>query len=156
MTPDSLQGEPVEINHARPLTVLIAEDDPNDILFLRRAFAKSGLRVLLHEVTDGEEAKAYLEGAPPFEDRAKHPLPDVMLLDLRLPRFSGLELLEWLSHQSGLNEIPAVVLTGSAAPKDIERAYALGAQSCLVKQPDLSLWIPLVRTLQQYAPPGVS
>ena len=156
MTPHSPPGEPIEINHARPLTVLIAEDDPNDILFLRRAFAKSGLRALLHEVVDGEEAKAYLEGAPPFDDRAANPLPDVLLLDLGLPRFSGLELLEWLRNQPGLSQIPTVVLTGSAAPKEIERAYSLGAQSCLVKQPDLSLWVPLVRTLERYAPPSVS
>ena len=152
MAPNNSQGEPVPISQIARLTVLIVEDDANDLLFLQGAFERSGLNADVHSVGDGEEAKDYLLANKPFDDRRAHPVPHVILLDLRLPRLSGFELLEWLGTRPELRRLAAVVLTGSAAPHEIERAFALGAQSCLLKQPDFGALIPLVRSLQQYAP----
>ena len=109
-----------------PRPILIAEDDPNDAFMLRRAFDRAGIANPLVFVADGVEAVDYLSGRGP-DDGAAGPPPAVMLLDLKMPRRSGFEVLEWLRAQPGLGTLPVVVLTGSNEPKDIARAYELGA-----------------------------
>ncbi len=117
-----------------PFTVLLVEDDKNDALLLERAFHRAKLTSLLRVVTDAEQAMAYLERKPPFKDPIEHPLPSLILLDLNLPRTSGLQLLEWLRNQGGLlKDLPVIVLTSSRDTDDIDQAYRLGANSYMAK-----------------------
>lgn len=123
--------------------VLLVEDDPDDVVFMTQAFTNCGLGGELQVVRDGEEALDYLEGHAGYADRLCHPLPAFILLDLKLPRKSGLEVLLWLRRQPGLKRIPVIVLTSSTQPRDIDCAYDLGANSYLVKPVD---WADLQKT----------
>jgi len=114
-------------------TVLLVEDDPNDRLMTERAFQKLGDLILLHTVNDGEEAIAYLSGKGQYQDRALHPCPGLVLLDLKLPRTSGFEVLGWLRDHPDSCRVPVTVLTSSEQMSDIQRAYSLGAVSYMVK-----------------------
>ena len=87
-------------------TVLLVEDDPNDVFLVERAVRKAGVRATLQVVGDGDKAVAYLGGQGPYTDRERHPLPVLVLLDLKLPRRSGLEVLTWLRQQPGLKRLP--------------------------------------------------
>jgi CheY-like chemotaxis protein len=101
--------------------------------------------------THGEEAVDYLAGGGGFEDRGKHPFPALMLLDLQLPRRSGHEVLEWLrAQEEGLRRLPVVVLSSSKEPRDINRAYELGANSYLVKPVSFDALLELVQLLERY------
>jgi CheY-like chemotaxis protein len=131
-------------------TMLLVEDDPNDILLIHRAFAKASLVNPLKIVRDGEEALSYLAGTGDFADRGRYPLPSLILLDLKLPRKSGLEVLEWVRRQPGLKHIPVIVLTSSKESSDISRAYALGANSYLVKPVGFEGLLELVKTIGMY------
>ncbi len=112
---------------------LLVEDDPDHVLLIQRAFAKAGLVNPLRIVRDGEEAIDYLAGHGDFADRSRHPLPSLVLLDIKLPKRSGLEVLQWLRGQAAFRMTPVVMLTSSADSDDIARAYALGVSSYLVK-----------------------
>jgi CheY-like chemotaxis protein len=114
-------------------TVLVVEDNANDVLLLQRAMRKAQWVNAVQVVVDGDAAVAYLAGDAPYDDRARHPLPGLMLLDLKLPRRSGLEVLAWLRAQPGLLSLPVVVLTSSREHKDVHQAYQLGANSYFVK-----------------------
>ena len=114
-------------------TVLVADDDQNDVFFLRRAFDKAGLPYPVHDVRDGQEAIDYLSGCNDFKDRSQFPLPALLLLDLKMPRVSGFDVLRWLETRQELRDLPVVVLSSSNQPSDIEKAQALGADDYLVK-----------------------
>lgn len=117
----------------QPPTVLVVEDDPTDTLMIRRAFAKAAVHAQLQMVDHGEAAVDYLAGAGQFADRNRFPLPVMMLLDLKLPRLSGLEVLAWLRQQPGLKRLPVVVLTSSRETHDLKGAYECGVNSYLLK-----------------------
>ena len=131
-------------------TILLAEDDENDVMLIRRAFNKSHVVNPIACVSNGEEAVAYLAGEGQYADRIRHPLPFMMLLDLKLPRLSGHEVLKWLRSQQGLRRLPVVVLTSSREPADINRAYELGANSYLVKPVVFEEFAALLKQLQVY------
>ena len=131
-------------------SILIVEDDANDILLLRRAFNKAGLVNPVHVATDGDMAVDYLQGNGVYQDRAKHPLPVLILLDLKLPRRSGHEVLSWLRTQPGLRRIPVVILTSSRESKDLDRAYDEGANSYLIKPADPCDLLEMVKQLNLY------
>jgi CheY-like chemotaxis protein len=115
-------------------TILLVEDDSNDVLLLQRAFRRAGLTHALQVVSDGDQAVSYLGGEGDYSDRAKHPLPALILLDLKLPRRSGLEVLEWLRGQPAeIKGLPVIVLTSSRLSEDVDRAYGLGANSYMAK-----------------------
>ena len=135
---------------AREGVILLAEDDPNDVLLIQRAFQRSLVANPLQVVRDGEEALAYLSGQGLFADRERHPLPVLMLMDLKMPRKSGLEVLEWVRRQPGLKRLPIVVLTYSNQNPDINRAYELGANSYLVKPAGFDSLLELVKNLDMY------
>jgi DNA-binding response OmpR family regulator len=135
---------------AKSSTILLVEDDPNDVLLVKRAFRKANVANPLQVVSDGEAAVAYLAGQGNFTDRARFPLPAVVLLDLKLPRKSGLEVLVWLREQADLKRLPVVVLTSSSEAGDVNRAYELGANSYLVKPVAFENLLNLVKALHQY------
>jgi CheY-like chemotaxis protein len=114
--------------------MLIAEDREADIQLLKLAFSRAKSQARLHFVRDGQEAIHYLNGEGQFADRAQHPIPAMLLLDLNMPIIDGFSVLEWLrSRKDSLSRLPVVVFTSSAEPKDINRSYDLGANSYLVK-----------------------
>ena len=131
-------------------TVLLAEDDPDDVLLTHIAFEKARLANPLQVVRDGEEAIAYLQGEGRFGDRQKYPLPILLLLDLRMPRVSGFQVLEWLRDHPQLNRMPVAVMTSSDHDPHIKRAYDLGADSYLIKPPDAEALLALVQRLHAY------
>ena len=135
---------------AKRLPVLLVEDDPNDQILIRRAFAKAQLPNAVHLVEDGDAAVAYLAGEGSYADRQAHPLPGLVLLDLKLPRRSGLEVLGWLRAQPVLGRIPVVILTSSRQRDDIDRAYDLHANSYVVKPVDLPALSEVVRSAAIY------
>lgn len=130
--------------------ILLVEDNPHDVLMTRRAFRKAGLDVPLFAVDDGEAAVAYLAGADPYADRNAHPWPALVLLDLKLPRLSGIEVLRWMRAERRLDGLPVVVLTSSTEDEDIVEAYRAGANSYLGKPVAFDELTALMRTLHLY------
>lgn len=128
-------------------SILLVEDDHNDVLLIKRAFQKVNIANPIIVVNDGEQAISYLAGREPYVDRA---LPILVLLDLKLPRKSGHEVLEWLRGQSNLKRLPVVVLTASSESSDVNRAYDLGANSYLVKPVTFDALVEMVKTLNLY------
>ena len=113
--------------------ILVAEDDPTDAYFFQRAFKRAGLPVTLHFVRDGQEVIDYLQGEGQCADRTAHPLPQLVLLDLNMPRLDGFQVLEWMRQQPGFSSLQVVIFSSSGEPRDINRAYGLGANWYLVK-----------------------
>ncbi len=130
-------------------TLLWVEDDPNDILLGERALIKAGF-AKPQLVRDGEEAIGYLQGGGQFADRGRFPLPSLVLLDLKLPKKSGFEVLRWLRGVEGLKRTPVVVLTSSQEQHDIDRAYDCGANAYLVKPVENRTFSDAVRVLYQF------
>lgn len=131
-------------------TLLLVEDDPNDIMLFRRAKDKTNLANPLQVVEDGEAAVAYLSGQGQYADRNRYPLPALVLLDLKLPRKSGLEVLAWLREQPGLRRLPVVVMTSSKESTDVGLAYDLGANSYLVKPVAFDSLLEMIKALGLY------
>jgi CheY-like chemotaxis protein len=130
--------------------ILIVEDREDDILLMRKAFDKASLPNPITIVRDGEEALAYLSGEGKFASRDEYPLPALILLDLKLPRMDGFEVLTWIRKQDGIRALPVVVLTSSNQLRDVNRAYELGANSFFVKEFDFQSSVDLTRLLQRY------
>jgi CheY-like chemotaxis protein len=114
-------------------TILLVEDDENDVLFMEMALQKADLAHSFRVVEDGQAAIDYLSGAGEYVDRARFPLPALVFLDLKLPLIMGMEVLKWIREQSALDTMAVIVLTSSQQRSDIEKACALGANSYLVK-----------------------
>jgi len=130
--------------------ILVAEDDPTDAFFLQRAFSKMGVPVSLHFVRDGQEVIDYLRGEPPFADRQAYPLPSLLLLDMKMPRLNGFDVLDWLKRTAPVKRLPVVVFSSSEEAKDVNQAYDLGANSYLVKPHATEDLLALVERLKKY------
>jgi len=132
-------------------TVLVADDDENDVLFLRRAFQKAGLSHMIIHARNGQEALSYLTSI----GAARLWLPELLLLDLKMPLVDGFDVLGWLRvissslQQWGPRPVPVVVLSASCLPQDKERAKDLGAQDYLVKPANSNEWITIARSLNE-------
>lgn len=113
--------------------ILVAEDDPSDAFFLKRAFNRAGIAVALHFVQDGQEVIEELSGEPLFPGRAAQPAPQLLLLDLKMPRLNGFEVLSWIRRQPRFKHLPVIIFSSSDEPKDVQRAYDLGADSFVLK-----------------------
>lgn len=131
-------------------TILHIEDDAGDVLLLEQAFRQAGLSVRLHRAADGEEALAYLEGKGKFANRSMFPLPSLVLLDLKLLGFTGLEVLHWIRQSETFHGLPVVVLSSSDRGIEIERSYEAGANSYLVKPVGFEALVQLVKVLHHY------
>jgi DNA-binding response OmpR family regulator len=127
--------------------ILYAEDEENDVFFLERAFKTAGSSHILNVVRDGEQAVEYLAGDGAFADRARHPLPALVLLDINMPKKSGLEVLEWIRRQSLFKSLPVLILTSSSRAEDMEQARLLGADDYLLKPSDPAKLVDFVKSL---------
>lgn len=127
--------------------LLLVEDDPNDVHFFRRALEKANLSHGLQVAEDGEEAIAYLEGRGRYKNRADHPLPALVVLDLKLPKKGGLEVLRWLREESSHKAVPVMILTSSNESRDVARARELGVTTYHVKRVDFHEMSELVKSI---------
>ena len=114
-------------------TVLYVEDEENDVFIMQRAWKEAGIVNPLKVVTDGAQAIQYLAGEGKFLDREQFPMPSLVLLDLKLPKESGFNVLKWIRNNPAIHTLLVVVLTSSNHPEDIHRAHALGANAYLIK-----------------------
>jgi CheY-like chemotaxis protein len=130
--------------------ILQVEDDENDIFFLENAFQEAKISHPLHVVRDGQAAIEYLSGTGKYTDRSQYPLPCLVLLDLKLPRKMGLEVLKWMREQAHLQIVPVIILTSSSQPTDVEAAYRLGASSYLVKPSGVYELFELIKVFKAY------
>src|SRR5258708_8083201 len=117
-------------------TVLLVEDDPDDVLLTQIAFEKARLANPLQIARDGAEAISYLDGEGHYADRYRFPLPILILMDLQMPRVSGFQVLEWLHDHPDLRDIPVTILTSSDHDPYVHRPYDFGAVSYLLKPPN--------------------
>jgi len=131
-------------------TILLAEDDPDDVLLTNIALRKARLANPLQVVRDGEEAIAYLSGEGKYGDRHRFPLPILLLLDLNMPKLNGFQVLEWLRKDPELSRLPVAVMTSSDHDPYVTRAFELGADSYLMKPPDAEALLALVQRLHAY------
>jgi CheY-like chemotaxis protein len=131
-------------------SILLVEDDSNDVLLVRRAFRKAKVDLPINIVADGEEAITYLTNQPPYDHPEKYPIPSLVLLDLKLPRITGLELLEWCRNQPQFKRLLIVVLTSSQENPDVNKAYDLGANSYLIKPIQFADLITLMQNVYTY------
>lgn len=131
----------------RPIEVLLVEDDQGDILLTKEAFDLNKVRNSLNVVNDGEQAMAFLRREDPYTDA---PRPDLILLDLNLPRMGGLEVLAEVKADAALRTIPVVVLTTSEAEEDILHSYRLHANAYVSKPVDFEQFIRVVRQIDDF------
>ena len=135
-----------------PLTVLHVDDDPNDTTLLRVACAKADVDFELKNIEDANEVIDYLSGAGKYADRTRYRLPGLVLLDLKMPRTTGMEVLKWIRSDSLLKHLPVIVLSGSELQEDMHLAYAGGADSYLVKPPSFDSLVDLVKHIGAQLP----
>jgi CheY-like chemotaxis protein len=130
--------------------ILVAEDRDDDRVFIRNAFEKANVVNPLHFVRDGEEAIAYLKGEGKYARRAEFPLPSLLLLDIKMPKVDGFEVITWIRQQKELSPLRIVVLTSSEDLPDVNKAYGLGANSFLVKPLDFERFVDITRAIKGY------
>jgi CheY-like chemotaxis protein len=135
----------------RPLQILLAEDDPNDQTLFCAAVAKTALDLRIHIVGHGQEVLEYLEGAGPYADRTAYPLPDVLVLDLRMPVMDGFEVLAWCQASPAFRTLRVVALSGSVDESWVDRALGAGACRFFLKSFRLENWTAMVRDIAELA-----
>jgi CheY-like chemotaxis protein len=139
---------PNEINER--LTILIVEDNADEVILLQKAFKRAALDIAVHFVVNGEEAIDYLSGAEQFRDRYAYPEPDLVIMDLKMPRKGGFEVLEWFRNLQEGALIPVVVLTSSSRDADVQRAYSLGANSYFLKPSNFDEFREMIQVIYNY------
>ena len=129
--------------------ILLVDDEADDILLTKRVFRQSGLAHPIYSVANGMGAIAYLNGNSPYQNRARYPLPAMILLDIKMPQIDGFEVLQWIRHQPAFANLPVVMLTASDQIQDVNTAYQLGANSVLVKPLDTASVVELSRSIER-------
>ena len=129
--------------------VLMVDDSEDDCLLIKMAIGRADRLHFIGSVSDGEELVSYLTGKEQYADRLRYPLPDMLLLDLKMPRKNGFEVLEWLQSQP-IQDMTVVVLSGSEQRGEVEKALDLGADYYHVKQADARKRSDLIKLLEQY------
>jgi len=132
---------------SKAIDILLVEDNPGDIRLTREAFSEAKLRNTLHVCQDGEAALAFLRNQPPY---SQAPRPDLILLDLNLPRVDGREVLREIKADPNLKRIPVVVLTTSSADEDVLKVYELAANCYITKPVDFERFIVVVRSIEDF------
>jgi CheY-like chemotaxis protein len=144
--------------------ILLVEDDDNYVRLIKDAFSKANIPNPLFVVWNGEEAIWYLEGKGKYANRDEYPLPDLVLLDIRMPRVDGFEVIKWIRRQPGLVALRVLMLTSSEEIREVNEAYRLGANSFMVKPNDFEdtkalgrlisdFWLKASRSPETYRPP---
>lgn len=131
-------------------TILLAEDNPDDVWIMQRALKAAGILHPVNHVPNGREAVDYLYGAGKYTDRAAYPLPALVLLDLKMPYLSGLEVLSWIRRESAHRTLVAVFLTSSSDLRDVNEAYQLGANAYLVKPSELGKLTEMLKSMESF------
>ena len=131
-------------------TILLVEDDENDVFFFKRAMKLAGILNPLHVAPDGRQAIDYLKGTGAYADRTEFPLPSLVLLDLKLPHVMGLDVLKWIRAQPGLQSVIVIVFTSSKLAPDIDTAYRLGANSYVAKPSSPGSLQAMLLVIKQY------
>jgi len=129
---------------------LLVEDSPDDTFLVQRAFKSAGLSHPLFAVEDGSQAIAYLSGKGPYADRKVYPLPRLVICDLKMPRVTGFEVIEWMRKDGFAKLVPIIVMSSSALPQDVNREYELGANAYMVKPADFRALERLIRTIAEF------
>jgi CheY-like chemotaxis protein len=150
MGPQPLRPDEDYVMQARSFTILLVEDNSAHARLVCRSMADNRVYNRISHVSDGAAALAYLRREPPFENADEYPCPDLILLDLRLPKVDGLEVLRQVKDDPRLGRIPVVVLSTSGAERDIQRAYDMHANSYLIKPLDFSTFVQLMRDVGFY------
>ena len=135
---------------ARSPNILLVEDDPNDALLVAKAFQKTLGGIPLQVVPNGQEAVNYLKGEGRYANRAEHPFPDIVLLDLKMPLMNGFDVLRWIRQQPKLRRLPVIVLTGSVHDSDARLAYEIGANSYVIKPTDFNRLMETMKVLGNF------
>ena len=130
--------------------ILLAEDREDDVVIIRRAFLQGRILNPLFVVKDGEEVISYLNGEGKYSNRPEYPLPELILLDLKMPKLDGFEVLRWIRQNPGLKALRVVVLTSSEEISDVNRAYQLGANSFLVKPVNFDHLVEVSQAIKGY------
>lgn len=138
------------MNDPRPITILIADDDEDDCLLTREAFAECRINNPLHFVHDGDALIRYLKRRAPYDDESRYPLPGLILLDLNMPLLDGREALQLIKSDPQLRGIPVVVLTTSSAEEDVLHSYEAGSNSFITKPVTYTGLLQVVKTFSQY------
>jgi len=131
-------------------TILLVEDDENDALLVQRAVRKNLITNPIHWMRDGLEALDYLKGIGKYADRQKFSFPEVIILDLKMPRMNGLELLAWIKENPEYRVIPTIVMSSSRLDEDVARSYLLGANTFMVKPSDFDVLAKMIKTIHEY------
>jgi CheY-like chemotaxis protein len=132
------------------IIVLVAEDEDNDFFLLDRALRTSIPGIRVHRVRDGGDAIDYLKGEGQFADRQQFPVPHVVMLDLKMPGTTGMEVLQWIRDNPRYRVIPTLVMTSSHQPRDVQQAYHLGANTYFVKPGRFDALVDLCRQIGGY------
>lgn len=134
----------------RLLKILHIEDSEEDLELFRRACAAADLPAVFHRVEDGSEAVGYLKGEAHFNDRSQYPLPDLIVLDLKMPGMGGLDFLKWLRREADFLSLPVLIFTVSEKAEDKARALAEGATGYFVKPKDFETLVRLAESFQKF------
>jgi CheY-like chemotaxis protein len=127
--------------------ILLVDDNDDDAFFIEKAFKSAGSSAHLFRCIDGRETQNYLRGEAPFTNRGFYPLPDLILLDLKIPHLDGLEVLRWIREQPAFRSIIVIIFTASAQQRDIDEAYALQANCFLTKPSSLAETTELAKSI---------
>lgn len=150
-----LRGQPAPVAGTRNTpsteraTVLHVDDDPNDTALLQAATLKACVNFDLENVEDGDKAIAYLNGVDKYADRTRYRLPSMVLLDLKMPRATGFEILKWIRQHPTFKRLTVIVLSGSESQEDITHAYDAGADSYLIKPLGFEALVKLVHRINE-------
>lgn len=137
-------------NHAKPVTILMVDDDQDDCLLVKEAFEENRLPIDLRFIEDGESLMDYLYRRGQYSDEALSPRPGLILLDLNMPRKDGREALREIRSDPQLRTIPVIVLTTSKEEKEVYRSYDLGANSFITKPVTFEALVEIVRLIAKY------
>ena len=134
----------------RPLNILIAEDNEDDAFILTHTLNAAGLPNPVFICRDGQEVINYIKGDGSFSDREKYPLPGMLILDIKMPRLTGLEVLRWVRAHPGCAVIPTIILTSSAHPNDVLEAFANGVNAYFMKPPTTDEMRDLLQLIHRF------
>jgi CheY-like chemotaxis protein len=132
--------------------ILLIDDDSDDVFFLERSMKKANPLVQLYTLNNGKKALDYLEGTGTYGDRSTHPLPSGILLDLKMPKVHGFDVLRWIRQQPSLRQIPVIIFSGTPSEADREKARQMGADGFFIEPVNPDKWVEIFKLLSKLSP----